>query len=383
MRSVAERAVPSPRSLLAALLATVLVAAGCATKRPDPPPYPQVSSPNQFRPQWTYGGLGRAVAGFAPAVVGDDIWAASEAGRITLVDAQSGRFKRRIDTGARLAAGVGSNGRLQVVVTRDGDVLAFDATGQRRWRSPLGAEVTTPPAVSDGAVAIRSVDGRILLLDAEDGTIRWTWRQQPFPVLTLRQSAPMVFDGDLLFAGLPGARLVALDLKLGAPRWEQIVATARGATELERLIDISGPPVLEDDRVCAIAYQGRLACLRRDDGRVVWTREVSSGYGMALVDERIATIDGSDRVVALKLGGDELWRQDAYVRRAMTRPVVVGDYVVFGDRAGSVHVLAANDGTPLARVSPDGKPITAAAVLSQRTAYFQTAGGSLLALPLR
>jgi outer membrane protein assembly factor BamB len=373
--------------LLALGLATSAIAAtvlgGCATKRPDPPPYPQVSAAGQFQPQWTYGGVGGAADGFAPAVVGDDVWAASTSGRISIVDARSGRNKSRIDTGARLAAGVGSDGRLQVVVTRDGDVLAFDTGGKRLWRSPLGAEVTTPPAVSGGAVAIRAVDGRIVLLEAEDGTIRWTWRQQPLPVLTLRQSSPMVFDDGILYAGLPGARLVALDLKLGAPRWEQIVASPRGATELERLIDIAGPPAVESDRVCAIAYQGRLACVRKEDGRIVWTRDIGSGYGMALVDDRIATIDGADRVVALKVGGDELWRQDAYVRRAMTRPVLVGDHVVFGDRAGSVHVLSANDGTPLARLSPDGKPITAAAVVSRRVAYFQSAGGSLLALPLR
>jgi outer membrane protein assembly factor BamB len=381
MRSVAELMSMRAWSALVGLVVAVL--AGCATKRPDPPPYPQVAASAQFRAQWTYGGVGRASNGFAPAVVGDEVWAASESGRISIVDAGNGRFKRSIEAGARLAAGVGSNGRLQVVVSRDGDLLAFDSAGKRRWRSPLGAEVTTAPSVSDHAVAVRAVDGRIVLLEPEDGTIRWTWRQQPLPALTLRQSSPMVFDDDVLFAGLPGARLVALDLKLGAPRWEQIIASARGATELERLIDVAGAPAVDDERVCAIAYQGRLACLRKDDGRVVWARDVASAYGMSLADDRIATIDGADRVLALQVGGDELWRQDAYVRRAMTRPVLVGDYVVFGDRAGSIHVLAAGDGTPLARLSPDGKAITAAAVMSQRVAYFQTAGGSLVALPLR
>lgn len=367
----------------AVLVMTVSLLAACAASRPEPPPYPTIQPGNPLPLQWRYGSVGRALPGFVPAVVGQEIWAASESGRITVLDLDSGRYKRTIDVGARLAAGIGSDGELQVVVTRGGEVLAYDGSGQRRWRAPLEAEVTTPPSVQGLSVAVRAVDGRILLLEAADGTIRWTWRQQPLPALTLRQSAPMVFQDDVLYAGLPGARIAALDLRLGAPRWEQQIATARGATELERLIDVASEPVVHDGRVCAIAYQGRLACVGESDGRVVWARDVASGAGLAIGDELVVTIDGSDRVLGLRYEGDELWRQDGYAWRAMTRPSVVGDYVVFGDRFGSINVLNARDGQPLARHSPDGKPITAGAVVVRHVAYYQTVGGSLAALPLR
>ena len=365
------------------LAAAVMLLAACAASRPDPAPYPAVQPGSPLPLQWRYGGVGRALPGFSPAVVGEEIWAASESGRITIVDLETGRYKRRIEVGARLATGIGSDGELQVVVTRDGEVIAFDGDGRRRWRAPVDAEVTTPPAVAGLSVAVRAVDGRIILLESEAGTIRWTWKQQPLPALTLRQSSPMVFDDDVLYVGLPGARLAALDLRLGAPRWEQVIATARGATELERLIDIAGGPVIHDGRVCAIAYQGRLACLAQSDGRTTWSRDVASGAGLSVDGDLVVTIDGSDRVLGLRYEGDELWRQDGYAWRAMTRPAVVGDYVVFGDRFGSISVLAASDGRPLARHSPDGKAITAGAVVARRVAYFQTVGGTLVALPLR
>ncbi len=368
-------------------LSSLLVAAGlltaCAASRPDPAPYPAVQPGNTLPLQWRYGGVGKALTGFTPAIVGDEVWAASEAGQITVIDRETGRYKRRIDVGLRLASGIGSDGELQVVVSRNGEVIAYDGDGQRRWRAPLDAEVITPPAVAGLSVAVRTVDGRIILLDAELGTIRWTWKQQPLPALTLRQSSPMVFDDDLLLVGLPGARVVALDLRLGVPRWEQPIATARGATELERLIDVSGGPVAHDGRVCAIAYQGRLACLNESDGRSIWSRDVASGVGLAVHNDLVVTIDGSDRVLGIRYEGDELWRQDGYAWRVMTRPALIGDYVVFGDRYGSINVLAAGDGRPLARHSPDGKAITADAVVDRRIAYFQTVGGTVAALPLR
>lgn len=369
---------------LAGVVILAGVLAACGTSRPDPAPYPVIqpgTAPLSL--QWTYGGVGKALAGFTPAVVGDELWAASESGQITIVDLETGRYKRRIDVGVRLAAGIGSDGELQVVVSRNGEVIAFDGDGDRRWRAPLDAEVTTPPAVGGLSVAVRAVDGRIMLLDTEGGTLRWTWKQQPVPALTLRQSSPMIFDDDMLVVGLPGARLAALDLRLGAPRWEQSIATPRGATELERLIDIAGGPVAHEGRICAIAYQGRLACLNDSDGRSIWTRDVASGAGLAVDNNLVVTIDGSDRVIGIRYEGDELWRQDGFAWRVMTRPAIVGDYVVFGDRFGSVSVLAAGDGRPLARVSPDGKAITAAAVVSRRVAYFQTVGGTVAALPLR
>lgn len=382
MRSVVEVLRVEVLRLAALALGTVLLAA-CAASRPDPAPYPTIQPGNPLPLKWRYGGVGRALPGFAPAIVGQEVWAASESGRITIVDLDSGRYKRTVDVGSRLAAGIGSDGELQVVVTRDGEAIAFDGNGQRRWRAPLDAEVTTPPAVAGLSVAVRAVDGRIILLDGEGGTIRWTWRQQPLPALTLRQSAPMLFHDDVLYAGLPGARVVALDLRLGAPRWEQQIATARGATELERLIDIAGEPVSHEGRICAIAYQGRMACLAESDGRVTWARDVSSGAGLAIAGEQVVTIDNSDRILGIRYEGDEAWRQDGYAWRAMTRPSIVGDHVVFGDRFGSINVLDARDGQPLARHSPDGKPITAAAVVDRRVAYYQTAGGSLVALPLR
>ncbi|MGE0310697.1 MAG: outer membrane protein assembly factor BamB [Lautropia sp.] len=386
-----RRAATAP--LVAALLAGVVLA-GCGTTRPDPPPYPQVSERGRYQPAWVVDSIGKAPVGFAPAVVGDAVWAASGAGRVSLIDAGGGRLRKRIDLDTPLAAGVGSDGRLQVVVTRAGEVVAFDRDGAERWRSALGAEVVAVPTVGDDIVVIRTVDGRILALDREGGSVRWTWRQQPLPALTLRQNAGVAIDGDTIYAGLPAGRVVALDARLGAPRWETVMSSARGATELERLIDVAGTPVVTGERVCAIAYQGRVACLRRDDGRIVWARDIQSGTGIAMRDDRIYTVDGSDLVRAFAVAGDDLWKQDAYVRRVMSAPVEVDGRLLLTDRFGSLHVLDAANGAPLARVEADGSGFTGRPVLPTATgvtragdgaafAYAQTVGGSLVAVPLK
>jgi outer membrane protein assembly factor BamB len=188
---------------------------------------------------------------------------------------------------------------------------------------------------------------------------------------------------DTVFVGMPGARVLALDLRLGAPRWETVIATPRGATELERLVDIAGSPALAKGQVCAVAYQGKLACLDGKDGRILWSRDISSASGLAVADDIVVTVDGSDVIQALKPTGDVVWKQDAFVRRGLTAPVVANQRVVFGDRYGNVNVLSLAAGSPLARIELGGKAPASTPVVVGDTVYLQTLGGTVAALPIR
>jgi outer membrane protein assembly factor BamB len=365
--------------------ALLLALSGCSlfgTSRPDPPPYPPVSQGTAYQPAWTTGSLGKALPGFAPAVTAAAVWVASADGTVRRLSRQTGREEFKVELKERLAAGVGSDGILVVVVSRDGEVIALDDNGRRRWSVPLKGEVITAPVVAQSAVVVRTVDGRIVAMDRDGGSVRWTF-QRTMPTLVLRQSSPMVPNGDTLFVGMPGARLMALDLRLGAPRWETVIATPRGATELERLVDIAGSPALASGEICAVAYQGRLACLRTDDGRIVWTREISSSSGLAVAGDTVVTVDGSDIIQALKPTGDALWKQDGFVRRGLTTPVLVNDRIFFGDRFGNLSVLSLADGSSLARIALSGGAPASAPEVVGTTVYVQTLGGAVAAVPVR
>ena len=65
-------------------------------------------------------------------------------------------------------------------------------SGELRWVSGVLGEVLAAPAVSATSVAVRSVDGRLRVLDIDDGVERWNV-EQPVPRLTLRgTSAPAI-----------------------------------------------------------------------------------------------------------------------------------------------------------------------------------------------
>ncbi|MET5020843.1 PQQ-binding-like beta-propeller repeat protein, partial [Burkholderia pseudomallei] len=76
----------------------------------------------------------------------------------------------------------------------------------------------------------------------------------------LRTHAGLISTPSLVIAGFPGGKLVAINRSNGSTMWESNVALPKGETELERIADVTSPPVLAGREVCAAAFQGRVAC---------------------------------------------------------------------------------------------------------------------------
>ena len=109
----------------------------------------------------------------------------------------------------------------------------------------------------------------------------------------------------------PGGKVVAIEAESGKPTWEATVSLPRGATELERVADVSGVPVLDDSRVCASVYQGRTGCVETLNGNVLWTREISSADGVAIDAKYLYVADVDGNVHALdKTTGASVWKQE-------------------------------------------------------------------------
>ncbi len=282
-----------------------------------------------------------------------------------------------------LAAGVGSDANTTAVVTATGDVIALDADGKPRWRVPTNTEVLSAPAVGQGLVIVRTTDNRMIAYDAEDGHRRWTYTRTTQP-LTLHTNAGIAIEGSLVYAGFPGGRLVALTTASGTLRWEASVAVPKGATELERVADVVGTPVVVGREVCAGAFQGRVGCFDVTNGNVIWSRDLSTSTGVA-IDGRFAYLtDSNSTVTALtRTNGATIWKNDKMGYRRMTAPASVGRAIVVGDYRGFVHWLSREDGTLIARTATDGSTLVIAPVAfsagSAPAVLFQTPDGNLYA----
>jgi outer membrane protein assembly factor BamB len=319
---------------------------------------------------------------FRPQAAGDDVLAAGGS-RVVRIAVATGNTVWRTDTGVKLSAGAGAGQGLALAGGGKGELLALDpASGQQRWKVALSSEVSGQLlAVADTVIA-RTGDGRVHGLAVADGSRKWLY-SRTLPALSLRGSGGMAVRDDVLYAGFPGGKLVALNASNGAQLWEATVALPRGATELERVADVMGNPVVDGNQVCAVAYQGRVACFDRRTGALLWARDTSSNSGLTMDERNVYVTDDKDAVTAYdKTSGRAGWRQDKLARRQVTAPLALGAWVVVADGEGVVHVLSADDGSFVARAKVDSGVRTAPVDIGPGFAV-QTAKGSVVAFRLK
>ncbi|MEW6119888.1 MAG: outer membrane protein assembly factor BamB [Pseudomonadota bacterium] len=319
---------------------------------------------------------------FYPQPDGADVVAAGGA-RIVRVAVATGNVAWRTDTEMKLSAGAGAGGGLALAGGGKGEVVALDAaTGQLRWKVVLSSEVAGQLLVAGDMAIVRTGDGRVHGLALADGSRKWLYSRN-LPALSLRGSGGMTLAGDVLYAGFPGGKLAALNPANGAQLWEATVALPRGATELERVADVMGNPAVDARQVCAVAYQGRLACFDRISGAPLWARETSSNTGLAMDGQNVYVTDDKDAVTAYdKASGRAGWRQDKLARRQVTAPLALGDRVVVADAEGYVHVLSADDGRFVARARVDAAVRVAPVDIGPGFAV-QTVKGTVVAFRLK
>lgn len=231
-------------------------------------------------------------------------------------------------------------GELVAINTKQGDIL---------WRQQLSSEILAPVAVADDLVVAKTVDGAVTALRTDNGKQVWT-HTVSVPSLTLRgQSAPVIANDMLIYATDDG-EVSALALRSGTELWTRAVAIPHGGTELARMIDIDATPIVYDETIYVAAYQGRLAALSLQSGRIIWVREMSTHTGLAVDAYRLYLSDSEGRIWAVdRKNGTTLWKQEQLLRRGVTAPVLQDGYLAVADFNGFVHWLAREDGRLVAR----------------------------------
>jgi outer membrane protein assembly factor BamB len=353
---------------------------GSRSAAPEMAPLPPLTNSVAVSTLWQANIGNSQQAVFDPAVAGGSVYAAAYDGAITRLDAGSGKQLWRINAGEGLTGGVGSDGKVVAVGSGKGEVLAFDADGTALWKTQVSSEVLAAPQVADDVVVVRSADGRIFGLNVKDGKRKWYY-QRPTPALTVRSPAGISISRGVAYAGFAGGKLVAINLDNGAVRWEATVSLPRGATELERVTDVIGLPVVTEREVCAVAYQGRIGCFDRATGQALWGREMSSTSGLSF-DARYAFVsDDKGAVHALdRIGGTSVWKQDKLRLRNLSAPLALGREIVVADIQGYVHFLARDSGAFVGRVATDGSPVSTNPVMLPNGGFLiQTRNGGLYA----
>ncbi len=356
------------RGRLGAVLAVLALSllAGCSTvdsvynstfgrlfgsDKPKPKELEPIAAPISVRPVWSQN-IGSVEFPLTVAVNANVLTLAASSGNVVALEADSGKTLWRVDVGAKIAAGVGSDGKVSAVVTRNGELVAIE-NARVKWKADLGFRVATAPLVAGGRVFVLGVDRAIQAFDANDGLKLWQLARPGDP-LTLSQTGVIAAFRNTLVVG-QGPRMAGLDPVGPSLRWEVALGSPRGANEVERLADLVGPAVRAGDLLCARSFQAAVGCVNAQLGTVAWTKAIGGTDAVAGDAELLFSADASDRISVFRTSSGEIaWISEALMFRGLGPPGVVGQSVVFGDASGMLHWLSRAKGESQARVPTDG-----------------------------
>lgn len=330
---------------------------GCSTS-PSPvlPPVTLTPVQNAFaiKKVWEsdFGdGAGDNYLKLTPVQEGNTLYVLDFHGLVTAYNFHNQSIIWQVKLGLPAATALTLDKDLLLFGSSDGDVIAMrKQDGHVVWHAHVSSEVLAPPQVAKGFVVVRCVNGMLYALNRNDGKQVWSL-EQTTPALTLRGTSTPVISGDIIISGFDNGRMLAVNLETGKVMWQTTISIPRGRTDLERMVDIDATPVVRDDVVYAVTYQGRLAAVQLGSGRILWTRDINSYNGMAVDAYRIYLVDDRSRVWALdRQNGATLWKQDALLRRSLTKPRLQNQYLIVADFNGFIHWLRRDNGKLVARV---------------------------------
>lgn len=351
---------------------------------------------NQFTPEKVWhvsvgDGIGDFYSNLHPAWHNGTVFAADRHGIVIAVDDKMGAEKWKINLAkkphlfsdnpsALLSGGVTAADDNIYIGSERAQVYALSSKdGSVIWQTRVAGEALSQPVVSDGLVLIHTSNGMLQGLDQTTGAVKWSVNFDT-PMLSLRgESAPVTAHGAAIIGGDNG-QVSAVMLNQGELVWQQRISKARGVTEINRLSDVDMTPVVVNDVVYAMAYQGDLAALDLRTGEIIWKRELGSVNDLIVDGEHLYLVDQDDRVMALRAdNGTEIWQQNALLHRNLTAPALYKGYIVVGDSEGYLHWLKPEDGRFIVQQKVDSSGLLTHPVVTPENLLIQAKNGKVYA----
>jgi len=319
-----------------------------------------------------------------PLLLDDVIVFAESSGEVTAFSKRSFEILWQKQFKDLQPSAIGGNNDVYLLGTRGGELLALNAkSGEKIWEVRISSEILAKPVIDSGFVVVKTVDGQITGLDAATGNEKWIYKKD-VPALSVRgNSTPIIVD-DKIITGLDNGKLVILDLLTGNLFWEKTITIPRGRSETERLVDLDADLIIKGSIVYIAGFQGRVVALDLQSGEFLWVRKMSVVRNMTLAQDRIYITDSRSHIWALDTTtGATIWKQEIFTARKLTSASVMGDYLLYGDYQGYIHMLAKSDGHQVARFQVDESGIDISPVVIDDAIYVQSKNSKIFILAIK
>ncbi|MFT7559049.1 MAG: outer membrane protein assembly factor BamB [Flavobacteriales bacterium] len=309
-------------------------------------------------------GVNKRYGALQPAINGDTLYLADAKGKVFSVNGKTGKKNWSVDTKTNIGGAIASYGDLLSFGTLDGQVITLSAVdGSEKWRAEVSSEVIARPAISKGVVVAQSIDGRLWAFNSETGEKKWRY-DHTVPILTLRGASSPVIVRKQVIAAFDNGQVLSFGIDEGSIQWSARVSQASGRTDLDKIVDVDGSPVVEGSLVYAASYHGSVLAFSRAQGKSIWKQALSTSEPLAVNYQQVVGVSEESYVYAFNASnGGLLWKNTQLKLRGLAAPAHIGEYVAVIDSDDYLHLLSNTDGSFAYRFKPSGggfrSPMTA------------------------
>ena len=280
---------------------------------------------------------------------GDLIYYISQSGLINSFNLKTNKLKNIYKNSINISSGINGDDEFLYYVDVRGYLTCYSIPNGLNWKSFVG-EVYSPPEVSDGKIFVKDTNNKFYALNAKDGSLIWTY-QLPSPSLSIRSWAPMTISEGILYSGGPSGKIIAINSNNGTLLWETTFSQPKGSSEIQRSNDVTSSLIMDDFQLFVVSSQGNVASIAKEDGSILWSRQLSSFEGMSQSEDKIFITHSSGSIYSLSKDTNKvIWRNANYLGRDVSKPIRYKDYIIFSDYEGWMHVISLEGGDDLARV---------------------------------
>jgi len=274
------------------------------------------------------------------------------------------------------------------VTTGFGEITALDAaSGRVVWVQGLDAPAIAAPTVLGDLVYVVARDSTAWALEITTGRMRWQQTGTPSTANFASSAAPAASD-DLVIFPFPSGEVVATFPEGGLRRWSSVVSGDRLGRAVSLVTDIGGDPVIDGNRVYVGNLGGRVVALDIINGERLWTASEGAVSPVWPVGDAVFLINDLNELVRLNADtGVPVWRVALPVfgdkpsarRKAVFAhrvPVLAGGRLIVASSDGLIRQFDPASGAALATLDIPGGAASNPVVAGQ-TLYVVSKTGQL------
>ena len=319
---------------------------------------------------------------FTPVVDNNTIFTSDFKGNIYRIDDTDGNIIAIYQLNRQFSSGTAVSATKIFVTSTDGYLLAVDrGTGVLSWQSQLPTISIEPPQVYNNIVVVKANDDQLLAYDVDNGQLLWVYQGQS-PSLTLRISNSFqIIPPQVILFGQAGGKLALLNITTGLAIWDNYIIIPKGATDLDKLTDVSWRPVVNQKQACIATYNGKIACIDIISNNILWSVDFSTTYGISVDENNLYAVDQNGIIYCFNvLNGKVIWKNQKFKDMKLSEPIIHGDLILIVDNDGNVYGLKKTDGQIISYIKSKLKDGISFPLISNNSIILQSFSGTIASI---